>query len=138
MEELNRLDWPGDIPRTPLGERENIYGNHASLSQVAREIQAELEQMGVDLDTYQLSTNLRHLDRKPHIPDRLSGDPPDAGAVARFRVGDEQQVVACDSANRVRDNLIAIRDHFRTLRRAYGEDVAPEHFRRKVSLPSRY
>ena len=138
MEELNRLDWPGDIPRTPLGERENIYGNHASLSQVAREIQAELEQMGIDLDTYQLSTNLRHLERKPHIPDRLSGDPPDAGAVARFRVDDEQQVVACDSANRVRDNLIAIRDHFRTLRRAYGEDVMADYFRRKVSLPSRY
>ena len=52
MEELNRLDWPEEIPRTPLGERENIYGNHASLSQVAREIQGELEQMGVDPDTY--------------------------------------------------------------------------------------
>ena len=89
MEEPNRLDWPGDIPRTPLGERENIYGNNASLSQVAREIQGELEQMGVDPDTYQLSTDLRHLERKPNIPDRMSGDPPGAGAVARFRVGDE-------------------------------------------------
>lgn len=131
---IKQIEWPDDVDRTPYDERKSPHGNNATKQGAAKDVLSTLELMGVDLETVDLQTNVRHYDADPNVPARTTGDPPDPGVVLRFTVRNEDVVVACDASPKVKDNLVGIREHVDHIHTAHGTEIQPSHFHQKVGI----
>lgn len=126
MTELQRVNWPADLDRTPSEERRRWQGTSGTCRSRAKRIISELDVIGAS--NIDLQTNMEHIHNEPNIPAIDGGDPPDPAAVVRFELSGEQCCIAADEGRRVKDNLRAIGDYVETQKAAHVDNVPPQVF----------
>jgi len=103
---VSRIDWPAGFERT--NERRRTSGSkfQASLADTTREIEAEMDRMGVD--NFRASTGSGGAYTKSNGLPKHNANPDDPGFVLRWSKDGEQFAVACDKYRRLRDNCRAV------------------------------
>jgi len=150
------LDWPADQERTPAHKQREarfrkesgIRGRSLTLTEAMVRVGRELEAFGtVKIEGYRywradcsdatLSANLRvrRSDDRWHAQ---QANPDDPGAVLRYRLDDEDFVIALDGYDRVADNIAAIAACLSALRalERHGSNIAGRFSRGLRALPA--
>lgn len=138
------LSWPAGRPRTPLGLRKRAAfgftswstGNKEQLS-VAKGIDRVLRELRTFDARYPLISSGVEL-RRDGLPRSDRREPADPGVAVYFTQGGKPYCLACDTYDRVADNLAAIAGHVEATRRQlrYGVATAEESLRAFEALPA--
>ncbi len=135
------LSWPIGWKRTTRYNRKraNFSSNKLPLSVSGglRRLLAELGRLGVREGDCIVSTNVpTRLDGLPYSNSR---EPDDSGVAVYFRLKKQDRVLACDTWQRVADNLAAIAQHIDALRRIdrYGVGTLEQAFAGYTALPAK-
>jgi hypothetical protein len=122
------LAWPIGWARVPaamrerarFGERRRAPGsaysqlNQKTVAQAVGDLLDELRRLGVDSGSIVISTNIRtKTDGTPYSNQR---DPDDTGVAIYLTLNRKQIVFACDTWDRVADNIYAVACHIEALR----------------------
>lgn len=159
MDDVNRypLSWPTGWPRKSRADRArarfrkvtrdyvntgNGQGYYRSspgevpVAVAVSRLHGELKRLGAD-EGFVLSTNLRtRIDGLPYSNDKPPDDP---GAAVYFRLNRKDRSLACDTWNRVADNIAAIAAHIECIRGIdrYGVGTIDQAFAGYAGLPAR-
>ena len=108
-----------------------------TVSDALRRLLGELHRLGVSDGDAIISTNVPvRLDGLPYSGSR---EPDDPGVAVYFRLKRQDRVLACDTWNRVADNLAAVAQHIDALRRIdrYGVGTLEQAFAGYAALPAK-
>lgn len=147
------LAWPVGWKRTPghsrrraeFARHETIAGPDGkresrrplTVSDGVRRLVRQLRILGVEAGDAVISTNIPvRLDGLPYGNQR---DPADVGVAVYFRLKKADRVLACDTWDRVADNLAAVAQHIDALRRIdrYGVGTLDQAFAGYAGLPAK-
>lgn len=113
------VDWVDFAERTPEERRERTSKFDVPTGRAIREVEKELERIGVD--DWRLSTAAPHRqkDGRPYA----NANPDDPVAVVRWTMDGAQYAVACDQYTKMRDNIRAVGLYLREKRKMDNRPV---------------
>lgn len=132
------LSWPMGWPRTKPHARDRARfrskGGALSVYSATQRLQSELERLGATGEI--LSTNV--ITRLDGMPRSNQSEPGDPGAAVYFQLKGKPHCLACDTWDRVADNIAAIVRHIDALRRIdrYGVGTMEQAFVGYAALPA--
>lgn len=152
------LSWPSGWRRTPAASRKRArfvhrerqtrsfgtgqtydYTNNRRLTiaEAVGRLRDELRRLGVLLEQLVVSTDVPT--RNDGLPYSRAGEPTDPGAAVYFVLNGRDRCLACDTWDRVADNLAAIAGHIDAIRRIdrYGVGTLDQAFAGYVGLPAK-
>lgn len=135
------LRWPEGWTRTLAKDRRRArfasYRRALTVAMACDRLYAELKRLGVNLDSVILSTNVRPTLRG--TPASNAAEPGDPGAACYFAIGGVARVLACDTWDRLADNIAAIGAHIDAIRRIdrYGVGTLDQLFEGFRALPAK-
>lgn len=132
------LSWPGGWKRTERYKRRRAAfrsrGGALTMAAAITRLSGELSRLGATNEI--LSTNV--VTRLDGLPRSGQPEPTDPGAACYFQLKGKPRCLACDSWDRVADNVAAIAQHIDALRRIdrYGVGTMEQAFAGYAALPS--
>jgi hypothetical protein len=154
------LSWPSGWKRTPAGarrrgrftKRDTVYSSHVdaqgrrtswqqskplSVSDaIFKRLLPELSRLGVRDGDIIVSSNMPT--RLDGLPYSNAKEPSDPGVAVYFQMGKKPRVLACDTWDRVADNLAAVAAHIEAIRAIdrYGVGTIEQAFAGYAALPA--
>lgn len=132
------LSWPAGWNRTDRYKRRRARfqsrGGSLTVSMAIGRLSGELSRLGASGEI--LSTNVET--RLDGLPRSGQAEPNDSGAAVYFKLKGKPRCLACDTWDRVADNIAAIAQHIDALRRIdrYGVGTMEQAFAGYAQLPS--
>jgi hypothetical protein len=141
------LQWPAGWKRTPrhqqrrarFGARSHATGwskqRALTIGDALGRVSGELRRLGVLDGDWLVSSDLRV--RLDGLPYSNQAEPADRGVAVYFRLNRQDRVLACDTWDRIADNLAAIAAHIECLRGIdrYGVGSLDQAFTGYTALP---
>ncbi len=121
-----KLNWPDNEPRTPIGYRRQKSPFTKDFNKAFRELDAELQRFDA------IDVVLSHNDNRRGFQMK------DAAAVIYFKIGDRDISIPCDLYFNVQDNIRAIGEVVKAMRRMDmygGSRMSQKSFTGFVALP---
>jgi len=115
----SRIDWPTGWTRTPPGDRQRDSKYSTSLSKAFRDLETELDRIGVDSYRYSFDAQQRKTDQRPYT----RANPDDPGFVLRWKMDGAEYAVACDHYTSLRGNVRTIGLYLQEKRRMENRPV---------------
>lgn len=116
----SRIDWPVGWERTPPGERTRNNKYQVTMAKAFKDLEDELERIGVDDFRYSFGPPSRQRDGRPYANARAE----DPGFVLRWSMDGDQYAVACDAYTRLRDNVRTVGLYIREKRKMENRPVS--------------
>lgn len=132
------LAWPTHKPRTPWSLRKTgqFRADDKPITRVAAmsRLLSEIERLGASYPLISSNLELRKSDGQPRL-DRP--EPSDPGVCVYFTLKGKPYAMACDTFDRLQQNIAAIAGHIEATRRIerYGVATAAEALQNFVALP---
>lgn len=138
MADAYPLAWPAHKPRTSWQRRKSGQFSHdgspISRVQALRRLDAELTRLGGANILVSSDLQLRR-DGQPHLG---KGEPSDPGVCLYFSMKGKPYAMACDTYDKLAQNIAAIANHIEATRRIerYGVATAAESLQAFTALPA--
>jgi len=145
------LSWPTGWKRTRNPKRARFvtakreYNQNGSwlrkssvtMTDALDRLTAELRRLGVVEGDWLLSSNLQT--RLDGLPYAKRAQPTDKGVAVYFRLGGQPRVLACDTWDRIEDNIAAVAAHIEAIRAIdrYGVGSLDQAFAGYAALPAK-
>lgn len=132
------LSWPAGWKKTDRYKRRRAAfrtrGQSLSMAAAIQRLSGELSRLGASGEI--LSTNVET--RLDGLPRSNQPEPSDSGAAVYFTLKGKPRCLACDTWDRVADNVAAIAQHIDALRRIdrYGVGTMEQAFAGYAALPA--
>lgn len=116
---MGAIEWPPHLPRTPSPERDSGSDFKVSLARAFRDLEKQLDLIGVENFEYVFDAPSRQKDGRPYA----NASPDDPGFVLRWTKSGETYAVACDKFRSLRDNVRSVGLYVREKRKMGNRPV---------------